>query len=206
MKSTRWLALAVAVIVLLNLRGTGDAAGKRGRDKPAKPGTPVVAPKVDDVVDGYGPTPEQARESALKNSRERVEELLTRRLRGTGWTPTAEQLDLDFLVRHNVIQPRGEPEVVPPVNIDDKPALIAHCRVELTHDYLKEIETTARQQTVQERHSILARLLAGILAVALVTAGYLRLEESTRGYATKLLRLGAVVVLAVVAAGLYLTR
>jgi hypothetical protein len=204
MNSKMWLALVVAVVVVLNLRSIGGASGRKS-NKPAKAAPAAVAAKADDIVDGYGKTPELARESALKNSRLRVEDLLTQRLRGTGWSATDEQLETDFLVRHNVIQPHGEPEPAP-VNVDGKPSLVARCRVELTHDYLKKIETAAREQTVQERHSILARVLGGILAVALVTAAYLRLEESTRGYATKLLRLVAVVVLAVVGAGLYLTR
>ena len=40
---------------------------------------------------------------------------------------------------------------------------------------------------------LLARVLGGALAVLLVVAGYLRLEEATRGYYTKLLRLAAFV-------------
>ena len=82
---------------------------------------------------------------------------------------------------------------------------VARYSVDLTRGYLKQIETAARQEKVEERHALLARVLSGILAVALVTAAYLRLEESTRGYATKLLRLAAGLLLALVGTGLWLS-
>jgi hypothetical protein len=203
MKSMKWLALVVAVIVVLNLRATG---GPTSRNRKQAKAAPPAAVQKDEVVDGYGKTPDLARQKALENGREHAETLLRQRLGTSGWWPTEDQVRTDFLVAHEVLKPVGEPELAEEVIIDGKPGQVARCRVTLTPSYLKEIETFARQQTVQERHSILARVLGGILAVVLVTAAYLRLEESTRGYATKLLRLVAVIVLAVVGAGLYLTR
>jgi len=77
--------------------------------------------------------------------------------------------------------------------------------VVLTEKYVAEMEPVVRQQRMQERQLVLFRGLAGLVAILLVTAAYLRLEEMTKGYATKLLRLGGAVVLALVAAGLWLT-
>lgn len=205
MKSLKWLALVVAVLVVLSLRATGGPTNKSRKQAKAAPPPPAAVQK-DEVVDGYGRTADLARENALKRGRESAEKLLRQRLGTSGWWPTDEQFGTDFLLAHEVLKPIGEPEQADEVIIDDERGMVARCRVMLTPSYLKEIETTARQQTVQERHSILARVLGGILAVVLVTAAYLRLEESTRGYATKLLRLVAVIVLAVVGAGLYLTR
>jgi hypothetical protein len=203
--TTKWLALVVAVFALLATQASGGPSSK-SRKQAAKPAPPPAAVQQEEVVDGYGQTAELARENALKNGRERVEKLLLKRLGPSGWWPAEEQVSTEFLLAHEVLKPVGEPELAAEVNVDGKPGLVARCRVALTPSYLKEIETTARQQTVQDRHSVLARVLGGILAVVLVTAAYLRLEESTRGYATKLLRLAAVIVLAVVGAALFLTR
>ena len=62
----------------------------------------------------------------------------------------------------------------------------------------------ARDQVQFQRNAVAARVLAGLVALCLVVAGYLRLEDLTRGYYTALLRLcaGAVVLLTV--AGLIL--
>src|SRR5262245_18008442 len=104
MKSMQWLALVVAAIVVLNLRATGGAASKPPA-KPAKKPAPAVVDRDDNVVDGYGETEAKARAMALERAQKRVEDLLRR----TGWTPSAEQLEPDFLARFSVVQPRGEP-------------------------------------------------------------------------------------------------
>ena len=48
-------------------------------------------------------------------------------------------------------------------------------------------------------------MLAGLVVLLLVGAGYLRLEDMTRGYATQLLRMSAFTVVALAAAALWLT-
>ena len=46
-------------------------------------------------------------------------------------------------------------------------------------------------------------MLGGVVCLLLVVGGYLRLEEATKGYYTRLLRLTAIAVLIGVGVGLY---
>ena len=205
MRSMWWLALVAAALVVANARMTGGASGKPRRARQAAVPAEAQAPRPaerGEEVDGFGETAEKARKRALVRALERVEELLLERYGASGWRPTEEQLEPDYLARFGVVTPRGEAE---PAAVPGEKMLVARYRVSLTPEYLREVAREARHQRVQDRHLLLARLLAGILALALVTAGYLRLEESTRGYATQLLRAAALVVLAVVGAGLFLT-
>lgn len=195
MKATTWVALVVAVLVVLGLRAA-DPAPKPAAKASKAPPSPVRA-EGEDIVDGYGETSEKARAQALERARERIRRELEVRLRG--WSPAEEQLDLDYLDRFKVIQESGKPEPAP---IHGEKMMVARYRVELTSDYLQEVVRSARQEKIHERHLLLARVLGGILTVVLVIAGYLRMEESTRGYATKMLRLVAVLILAVVGVGL----
>lgn len=198
MRAMWWLALAGAVLVL-NVWGIDGARPA----SPSKGAATQRAPEPGDIlVDGYGETPDKARQVALARGRQRVAELLETRLGRSGWRPTLEQLETEYLVRFGVLTPRGEPEPAP---VQGERMLVARYRVELTPEYLREVVRQARQEKVQERHLLLARVLAAILAVTLVTAGYLRLEEMTCGYATQLLRAAAVVLLGLAGVGLWLT-
>ena len=64
----------------------------------------------------------------------------------------------------------------------------------------EEMQQVAREHRMKERQGLVARVLAGLVALLLVAGGYLRLEEATRGYYTTLLRGAALVVLALVGA------
>ena len=79
-------------------------------------------------------------------------------------------------------------------------------RVTITPEFLGEAQAMARQQRMEIRQGILARVLAAAMALLLVLGGYLRLEEVPRGYYTRALRLAAVGLLAVVGVGLWLLR
>jgi hypothetical protein len=203
MRSNWWLIPAAFVVLAGFHRLSFSAAPKPARARPgvvaaAKPPGPE-----ENVVDGYGPTAAAARDRALEHAQERVEKLLQQRFRLAGWKPSPEQLAPEYLVRYGVVQPQGEPKPSP--DLRDEKALVARYKVELTRDYLREVQRVAREERVQERHLILARVLAGLVVLLLVTAGYLRLEDMTRGYATQLLRAVAVGLVALAAVGLWLT-
>lgn len=201
MRCLAWTALVVLGLTCLttpSLRSSATAAAD------PQPATGVrVGERSDDLVDGYGPTAAAARERALEHACRRVEKLLLDRLGHSGWQPRPEQLEPGYLSRYGVIQPHGEPEVEP--RFKNEKVMVARYQVELTSDYLTQVQQSARLERVETRHLLLARGLTGLLALLLVTAGYLRLEEMTRGYATHLLRLAAAAVLALVAAVLWLT-
>jgi hypothetical protein len=119
-----------------------------------------------------------------------------------GWVPPPEylraQADVSFSPPTDDVLDKGNP---------DKPIKVKVVQMKLTVNNVQaeQIAQEARHQVMTARHGLLARVLAGALAVVLVCAGYLRLEELTRGYYTLLLRAGALLVLAGVGAVLWLT-
>src|SRR5207253_1873148 len=83
-------------------------------------------------------------------------------------------------------------------------------KVTLTPEYVNAVRTKARDEWVShekevrqeravKRQTSILRILGGLIAVLLVVAGYLRLEEATRGYYTAMLRVAAIGVLLVAA-------
>jgi hypothetical protein len=199
-----WLILLAFIGVAVN----GQLALSWAAPRPPKTPRPIRAKQVrpaaeDDIVDGYGATAAVARENALAHASKRVEELLRAHFREESWTPDPEQLESSYLERYGVVREQGEPTTVEGANGDR--ALVARYKVELTEPYRKEVERVRREQRVQERHLILARVLAGLVVVLLVMAGYLRLEDMTRGYATHILRAAAFGLVALASVLLWLT-
>jgi hypothetical protein len=87
----------------------------------------------------------------------------------------------------------------------------AAVRVEITPSVQTEFEkqerlyqAKQRQDRVTSRQGVLARLLAGVIAVLVAVACYLRLEDATKGYYTTLLRLAAVTFVVLVGGGIWL--
>jgi hypothetical protein len=195
------LALVVAALVVVTVSTFGQSSRARKRTAPPAPAKKAVE-KIS-LVEGYGETAEKARERALERARERASELLEDKLGRSGVETTGKHLDLDTLAKFGVVVSLGDPE---PAQVQGEQVLVARYQVKLTVEYLNKLAQEVRHERVQDRHLILARVLAAILAVVLVMAGYLHLEEMTRGYATKLLRLAAVVILALAGAALWLTK
>jgi hypothetical protein len=200
MRSIGWTALVVLILIAAYLCVPVSRASRKEAKKP-RPAA-VLVEDDDRMVVGYGRTADAARDRALDKARDRVVKLLEKRFDMSDWEPRPEQLDPDYLVRFGVVQPDGDPEPGPVVG--DEKGMVARYTVQLTPEYLREVQRVARLEWVENRHLLLARILAGAVALLLVTAGYLRLEEVTRGYATHLLRFAAIALLTIVAAGLYL--
>jgi len=196
MRSKWWLMLLAMILLASTIRVSLSVAS----GPPASPRRAVE--RKENVVDGYGPTPDAARERALENAQERVKTLLLDRFGNRGWTLAPAQLDTDYLLESGVVQEQGEPE---PTKGVAEGAIVARYKVELTRHYLEEVQRVAHGQRVQERHLVLARVLAGLVVLLLVVAGYLRLEDMTRGYATQLLRVSAFTLVALAAGVLWLT-
>jgi hypothetical protein len=201
MRSNWWIVVVVGILVLGCLR---VSVGKASSRKPTKRAAPQVVEKPPEevVVTGYGATDIAARARALELAQEKVEELLAIRYGELGWRPSGDLLDPETLEQFKVIEEEGK---LTPVVLDGDKGMSARYKVRLTPTYLKKVEKEARQDRVGDRHLVLARPLGGALAVLLVVVGYLRLEEATRGYYTKMLRLAAFVVLAIAGAGLWMT-
>ncbi len=68
----------------------------------------------------------------------------------------------------------------------------------------RQWQAKQRQDRAASRQGVLARVLAGVVALLAAVACYLRLEDATKGYYTTLLRLAAVAFVARVGAGVWL--
>jgi len=170
------------------------------------------------VVTGYGETAVAARANALYEAQDWLEHELRAELK-PGWSVPRRLLEPAYLEKMGVINVKeaDPPSRVPLRDVkdvkDDDAAMQQQYKVTLTPQYAKAVLKEAREEWVaheqQERQShavvrqhVLLRVLGGVLALLLVVAGYLRLEEATRGYYTALLRAAALGVLAMVVLGL----
>ncbi len=159
---------------------------------------PAPGPNPAWVVDGYDlEDPQAAQEGALRKAHESVEKYVREHYASLNWAPSLEQL-----VKAGVVRPEGTPGTR---RLDTgEEVQEAHAKVEMTREYREGLQRMVLQQHTRQRQWVAARGLAGLVALLLVCAGYLRLEEATRGYYTRLLRLAALGVLVGVGVGLWL--
>jgi len=154
-------------------------------------------------VSGFGQTPKDAQQQALESAHAWVAVYLEDRFPGLGWSPTPE-----YLVRIGSVRV-DQPKEVELKDLGKGYEAVAHIdvtdpKLAVMQEQVNEARRKSLAPIVSERHLIVGRVLAGLVAVFLVMAGYLRLEELTRGYYTTLLRLGAGAVLALTVLGLFL--
>ena len=158
----------------------------------------ALAPAADPAwaVDGYGENPADAEEDALRRARESVQKFIDEHYGSLHWAPTVEQLQ-----KANVVRLEGSPEAR---QFEDEQVQVAHAKVELTRGYREGLQKMVLLQHTRQRQWLAAKVLGGVVALLLVCGGYLRLEEATRGYYTRLLRLAAFGALVGVSVGLWL--
>lgn len=159
---------------------------------------PTPGPDPAWVVDGYDlEDPQAAQDAALRKAQESVEKYVREHYPTLSWAPSLEQL-----VKAKVVQVEGTPGTRKLDNGEEVQE--AHAKVEMTRNYREGLQRLVLQQHTRQRQWFAARGLAGLVALLLVCAGYLRLDEATRGYYTRLLRLAALGVLVGVGVGLWL--
>jgi hypothetical protein len=198
MRSSWWFCLLAVGIVAANFSArVPRAQGQRALSPPTPP-----PPLLSEDVPGYGRTPDAAEQVALEKARRLVEAFLRERFAPTGWQVPAELVQSDYLQNREVIRKQ---QVVSQRKDNREEQFVAQYHVEISSNYLHDVQQSIRQQIVQHRHLKLARILAGLVALLLVCAGYLRLEEATRGYYTRALRLAAVVLVLLASVGLWLS-
>lgn len=154
------------------------------------------------TVEGHGEDAERAWTRAMEAAQDRIRQLLPASFGAAAWAADSPALAPALLKRTRAVEKVGEPE--PSVTVDGKRLVVARYRVSLTEAYLSEARGLAREEMAQDRAWLAGRVIAWILAALVVGGAYLRLEDSTRGYATRLLRLGAAVVLGLAAFALWL--
>jgi hypothetical protein len=138
---------------------------------------------------GYGKTPKAAETDALEQACDWLGFNAN-----LGWKPTPEFLRDKSMVRF------GEPTEKELEKSGQMKAVTM--QLEITADQARAIEKQARQERMTSRHLLLARVLGGVVCLLIVMGGYLRLEEATKGYYTRLLRLTAIALLISIGVGL----
>jgi hypothetical protein len=143
-------------------------------------------------------TADEARQVVLGLARTSVEKYLGAKYGDVGWTPSS-----DFLTHEGVVRLDAPQDVM----VEGEKHIKVTARIELSPHHLEKmqeevnkVQANAKEGVIWQRLLLAARILAGLVVLALVVAAYIRLEEATRGYYTVLLRLtaGGVVMLAAV--------
>lgn len=208
MRSAWWLVVVIAGVALFYmLRVSVSTAEQRRRAIVAA----EIKEKTPNEVDGYGETEQAARANALRKAQGMVEKLLREQV-NLPWVIPSGQLAPSYLEHYGVIHEIDKP--APDPKADN--ALRARYNVLLTDEYVAAVCKQARQESIAQeklerqdsvvwRQQFLARIVGGMVVLLLVATGYLRLEEATRGYYTQILRLTAVVLVALAGVGLWLS-
>ncbi len=146
-------------------------------------------------VSGFGFTREDAEQDAMEKARSELIFFMKRQKAAMVWEPALEYLRQQGMIRslndEGTPPPPGKPqearlrlEVTPEVFRD----IIRQDMGELT-----ELNRMEHQRLTQERHLLWGKILTGTLVLLLITTGYCRLDELTRGYYTTRLRAAALV-------------
>jgi len=157
--------------------------------QPAHAETRAVEENPSWTVTGWGQTQEDAKENALQRAQEKVLTYLE-------WGP-----NLDYIKKKLVKKEKPEPAQ----NFGDVIGELQGVSlvIEITPEDWQYMLREDRRVRSESRMLLLAKLLAGLVAFLGAVAGYLRLEEVTKGYYTAWLRLAAVGFVTAVGAGIW---
>lgn len=128
----------------------------------------------------------EAEEDALRVGSEKVAEYLRRRTPPLDWTPSP-----DFVRNHLKREVKVESR-----ELNDPSAPLTYSatvELELTSDSLSKLQQEEHRYQVEQRMWWLARIVGGLVLILTAIAGYIRLDDVTKGYYSIPLRIGAVV-------------
>ncbi|HEY7425526.1 MAG TPA: hypothetical protein VH682_14945 [Gemmataceae bacterium] len=182
MRPANWFFLLVLCLFVGSVYASLSLAA---RPAPRGPKAPLIK----EEFQGYGQQQKEAEADALKQA---CDWLSTHE--NLGWTPPPEFLRDKGMVRfgessEKVFEKAG-------------PMKVVSMELEISADQARAIQKQARHERMTSRHLLLARVLGGVVCLLLVVGGYLRLEEATKGYYTRLLRVAAITFLILVGLGL----
>lgn len=187
MRLAHWLRLIVLCIL------AGNVAAPRAAAQTRLPSKPVLS----EEFKAYGLTVKDAEASALEQACDWLAD--PARL---GWAPTPEYLREKNMVR--VTERSKKPFKVAQGFAEDGEMQEVTVRLDVYAEQARDIQKQARQERMAARHHLLAYVLAGLVGLLMVVGGYLRLEEATKGYCTRMLRIAAVAIVALIVLGLAL--
>ncbi len=184
MRISTWLHLAALCLIA----GSLSASALPLAAQPLVPD--VKKPLIHEEFTGYGTSRTAAENNALDYGCHWLQEH-----GGLGWSP-----DPQYLRSHNMVR-FGEPEVKD-FEAPMGAMKVVKMHLEITANQARDIQKQAQQQRMKERQKLSLLALIGGTCLLGVVGGYLRLEEATKGYYTRLLRIAAIGVLVVIVAGL----
>jgi hypothetical protein len=183
------ISTSLRLAALCLLAGSLSASPSPLGAQPA-PGGPKK-PLIHEEFTGYGTTEFLAKKSALESACAWLE-----KQSGLGWAP-----DTDYLVNHKMVH-FGEAK---DKHFDDpmlKDMKVVTMQLEISAEQSRDIHKQAQQQRMKERQKLSLLVLLGVVGLVGVVGGYLRLDEATKGYLTRRLRIAAIAILLVIVAGL----
>lgn len=179
------ISACLRLIVLGLLVGGVASSVALARPNPPEPKKPLIK----EEFTGYGQTVKEAETDALARGCQWLEEHS-----GLSWSP-----DTLYLRQHNMVR-FSEPEEQ---QFEKAGTMkVVKMQLEITPDQARDMQKQAQQQRMKSRQGLSLLVLIGLAGLIGVVGGYLWLEEATKGYYTRLLRLAAIGVLVVIAAGL----
>jgi hypothetical protein len=142
-------------------------------------------------VEGFGSTREDAWQDALEKAQAAVINYLRQLQPPVDWVPPTDYVQRHLLKGDVKDEPK---DLGPPVG------LVRHVqmRIEVTADDRADMLQLARHGVSEQRIHLAAKVLAGLVALLVSVAGYIRLDEWTKGYYTGRLWLATVGFLAAV--------
>ncbi len=191
MRISDWLHLLVFCLLAGGIQASCSAQSPH--PKPPK----VEKIRIQEKFKGYGLTPKEAEVDAVRRASRWLAENTD-----FGWSPPPE-----YLYEKGMVAFDGEPDVkkfdVAEGISKDGTMYVVSMQLTIKESQVPDIQKQAQHQRMKERqkHSLFG--LIGAVALIVVVGGYLRLEEATKGYYTRLLRIAAISVLVVIVAGLF---
>jgi hypothetical protein len=185
MRISVWLCLAALCLIASGMSMTIASA----------PVTEAKSSLLEEKFEGFGKTVKEAENDALRQ--------------GCDWL--VKKCDLAYppdsqYLRDNLVQFRdmGTKEFDPPVGVMKVVRMQLSVRPDQQAEMRKQADKHAQQQRMKERQKLSLLVLLGAVGLLAVVGGYLRLEEATKGYCTRLLRVLAATAVLGILSGLLL--
>jgi hypothetical protein len=195
MRLARFVSCCVVLVLVAGEVGAGEGKRHAARQtEVSASGSDSGAPTW--TITAYGETEDRATERAREKAWEQVCDYLTRLDPPVHWRPDVNWVD------NNLVKSRPPAKQVELEDLGKGYERQLLVKVEAKER--REMMEHDRQETMRQRQLLLARILAGVVALLVAVVGYLRLDEATKGYYTLWLRLGALGLVGGVGAVLWL--
>jgi hypothetical protein len=195
MTPTRFTRLLIVGWVVLGVwTGALHADDKRAK-KGAKPNAPVKA--LETTVVGEDPSKDVAESLVLVHAQHELEAYLRTQTPRITRLPSKEYIQTHLLSNRHEREDQGKVRISWEMKVGEKQY----------QDMLKDAsreDKEEREAVALDRMTGLGKILAVVVAFLIALTGYLRLEETTKGYYTTWLRLGAISFVAAVGIGMWL--